>query len=186
MRKKLWGLWVVTHWLMALLVIVTFAIGLASLNEISDPAGKVVPLQVHLVLGGLIFALVTARYFMRVLVYKKPWGWNLPAVTNDRKKAFLLDQADRYVHPLLYLATFLMVVLGMAISLPAGLGPTLFFESGTAVPEDFSIYPARAWHGVLSTVLLLLVFQHVLAAVFHVLIKRDGYLRRMWFRRGGE
>ena len=184
MKKKLWNIWVALHWFMALLVVSAFVIGLFSLNTISDPEQKKVPLQVHLLLGIAILLLAVGRYILRVAVYKKPILWN--AKGNPNQSKFILDAMDKYVHPLLYLATFVMAALGVAISLPATLGPILFMGAQGSIPTDFSIFPARAWHGAFSTVLLLLVFQHVLVAVFHTFIKRDGFIKRMWFKKDRE
>ena len=181
MKKKLWNIWVALHWLMALLVISAFVIGLFSLNSISDPDQKKVPLQVHLMIGITILLLVIGRYILRVAVYKKPILWNTKG--NPAQSRFILEALDKYVHPLLYLATFIMAALGVAISLPAKLGSILFLGEQGSIPTDFSIFPARAWHGAFSTVLLLFVFQHILVAVFHTFIKRDGFIKRMWFKK---
>ena len=181
MKKKIWNTWVALHWLMALLVITAFVIGLFSLNSISDPEQKKIPLQVHLLIGVSILLLTVGRYILRIAVYKKPILWNSKGYSTQSK--FILEALDKYVHPLLYLATFIMAALGIAISMPAKLGPILFMGEPGSIPADFSVFPARAWHGAFSTVLLLLVFQHVLVAVFHTFIKRDGFIKRMWFKK---
>jgi cytochrome b561 len=81
-----------------------------------------------------------------------------------------------YIHPLLYFFTALMALLGLAIALPADL-----FNPGAPLPANFYIYPARAWHGTVSLILLLLIAQHVLVAIFHQFIRGENYLGRMWF-----
>lgn len=165
---------------MAMLVLTTFFIGLLSLNSISKPEAKLVPLGVHLTLGVIILVLASSRWFMRVKVYQKPLFWkagNAPSLRNQ----FILDKLDKYVHPLLYFGTFLMALLGMAISIPARLVEVIFFNTGS-IPADFNLYPARAWHGAFSTVLMLLIFQHILVAIFHQFIKKENFIKRMWFR----
>jgi cytochrome b561 len=49
------------------------------------------------------------------------------------------------------------------------------------LPADFYVYPARTWHGTLSLVLMLLIGQHMLVAVFHQFIRGENFLGRMWF-----
>lgn len=174
--KKRWRpLWVVLHWLMAGLVCIVFGIGIVSLGQTANPDKKLVPLSVHMLFGNTILLLVIARYILRVTVFKPttapPAGRKMP----------LLDRLSYYVHPLLYLFTALMSVLGMAISIPAHLFEIVILRSGAALPADFFVYPARAWHGTISVVLMLLVAQHVLVAVDHQFIRGENFLGRMWF-----
>jgi cytochrome b561 len=179
-KKRFRPLWVSLHWLMALLVFVTFGIGLLSLAYKPNSDAKIIPLAVHMALGLVILLIVFARYLLRILIYQPPRRAALaPALT--AKRVLFLDQLTPYVHPLLYLMTGLMALFGIAIALPADLFPTVFAYSGAPLPADFYIYPARAWHGTLSLVLLLLIVQHVLVAVFHQFIKGENYLGRMWF-----
>jgi len=179
-KKRFRPLWITLHWLMALLVFVTFTIGLFSLAYKPNSNAKIIPLAVHMTLGIAILLIVIARYIMRILIYPPSRrAATAPAVT--AKKAPFLDQLTPYVHPLLYLLTGLMALLGIAIALPADLFSTVFGRSGAPLPANFYIYPARTWHGTLSLVLMLLILQHVLVAIFHQFIKGENYLGRMWF-----
>lgn len=176
LKRRLRPLWVILHWLMALLVFITFGIGLFSLTNPINTDEKLVPLGVHIALGIVILVLVIARYALRVLVYKpslKPAG---------AKKQIFLDQVTPYVHLLLYFGTALMALLGLAIALPADLFSIVWGRSGP-LPADFYVYPARALHGTLSLLLLMLIAQHVLVAIFHQFIKGENYLGRMWFNK---
>ena len=184
MKRKLWNVWVLLHWVMAFMVILTFSIGVMSLNGLSGPAQKKLPLEIHLILGISILVLAIARYVIRIVIYKKPLLWHSqkkqPAVL--LKNTFILDALDKYVHPLLYIFTILMTLLGIAIAVPADLLHAVFPGGTLQIPADFTVYPARAWHGALSFVLVVLVFQHSLVALFHILIKQDSFLKRMWFK----
>jgi len=179
-KKRFRPLWVSLHWLMALLVFTTFGIGLLSLANTPNTSAKLVPLAVHMLLGLAILLIVIARYLLRIWVYPPPRRGTQPAPI-AAKKEMLLDQLTRYVHPLLYLFTALMALLGIAIALPANLFPTVLGSSGTPLPADLYIYPARTWHGTLSLILMLLIVQHVLVAVFHQFIKGENFIGRMWF-----
>jgi cytochrome b561 len=179
-KKRFRPLWVTLHWLMALMVFGTFGIGLSSLANHPNTSAKIIPLAVHMVLGITIFLIVIVRYIMRILIYQPPRrASSAPAIT--AKKVLFLDQLTPYVHPLLYLLTGLMALLGIAIALPANLFSTVFLHTGAPLPADFYVYPARIWHGTLSLILMLLIAQHVLVAVFHQFIKGENYLGRMWF-----
>ena len=180
MKRRLRPLWVTLHWLMALLVFTTFAIGLLNLTTPTNTDAKIIPLGVHMALGIAILLLVIARFTLRVLVFK-------PSLQpKNAKKQILLDQFTPYVHVLLYVGTGLMALLGIAIALPADLFSIVWGRSGVPLPADFYIYPARALHGTLSLLLMLLIAQHVLVAVFHQFIKGENYLGRMWFNKTEE
>ena len=58
----------------------------------------------------------------------------------------------------------------------------MFGGSGKPLPESFAAYPARAVHGIVGSLLALLVLVHIVAALWHQFIRRDGLLRRMSFR----
>ena len=179
-KKRFRPLWVTLHWLMALLVFVTFGIGLSSLANQPNTDAKIVHLAVHMTLGISILLIVIARYIMRILIYQPPRRV-APARTVTAKKVLFLDQLTPYIHPLLYLLTGLMALLGLAIALPADLFSIVFARSGAPLPVSFYVYPARIWHGTLSLILMLLIVQHVLVAIFHQFIKGENYLGRMWF-----
>ncbi|MCX6079762.1 MAG: cytochrome b/b6 domain-containing protein [Chloroflexi bacterium] len=179
-KKRYRPLWVSLHWLMAALVFVTFGIGLTSLGKTASSTGKLIPLAVHLILGIAILLIVVFRYILRVLVFM-PLKRTSAAPVPSLKKTPFLDQLSFYVHPLLYLFSALMALLGIAIALPANLFPLIFAHAYGQLPPDFYIYPARSWHGSLSLVLLVLIAQHVLVAIFHQFLKGENFLGRMWF-----
>ncbi len=162
---------------MALLVLTTFAIGLLSLSNTPNTDAKFIPLGVHMALGIAILLLVIVRFALRLLVFKP--SRRLPSA----KKQIFLDQLTPYVHILLYFGTALMALLGLAIAIPADLFSIVWGRSGAALPVNFYIYPARSLHGTLSLLLLLLIAQHILVAIFHQFIKGENYLGRMWFNK---
>ena len=171
---------------MAVLIFATFSIGLVSLSRqgAASANAKLVPLTVHIVLGIAILLIVIVRYALRVMVFK-PIRRVSQVPEKFTKKLPLLDQLSIYVHPLLYLFSALMAVLGIAIALPSNLFGMLLGSGAAPVqlPVDFYIYPARSWHGTLSLLLLLLIGQHVLVAIFHQFLKGENFLGRMWFIR---
>lgn len=173
------------HWLSAVLVFLAFFIGLASLANTPNDDAKLLPLGVHIVLGVLILFLTMARIVVRSLMGKPVYRIERPASTG-RKKIPLLDLLSRYVQPLLYLFTFLMAVVGIAIALPTDLFSIFFAGSEKSLPVNFYIYPARAWHGTLSLLLMLLIGQHILAFVYHQFLRGENFIARMWFQRGKQ
>jgi cytochrome b561 len=66
--------------------------------------------------------------------------------------------------------------------LQTGLFDTEFFGHGQ-VPADFWVYPIRGVHYALSRLLMALIALHIVAALYHALVLRDGLLGRMFFGR---
>jgi cytochrome b561 len=163
---------VALHWLLALLIVMALIAGNVLLEAIpnSDPA-KIDGLKNHMGLGITIGVLMLIRFAFRLFTQKPPH-----ADTGNR----LLNIAGRVAHWGLYLLVFLMVASGLGIALSAGL-PAIVGGSGDPLPADFSAYPPRAVHGIVSVLLMLLILAHVAGWAYHALFVKDRLLSRMWF-----
>jgi cytochrome b561 len=165
---------VALHWLLAVLVVFMLVMGMTSLAELPNSSpDKVFALRGHMVIGVAILALTLVRLVVRLSARKPP-----PATTGRP----LLDRAAVLAHYGLYALVILMAASGLATALSAGLPDIVFGGSGKPLPESFAAYPARAVHGIVASLLALLIIVHVLAAFYHQFIRRDGLLRRMSFR----
>lgn len=163
---------VAIHWLMFLLVVVMLGVGKFVLPGVPDESPqKPSMLQIHAYVG----AFITVLLIVRLIVYfttKRP----APA---DAGNAFL-NFVARAVHFLLYLLLIGMAVSGLGMFQQANL-PAVF--SGAAPYPDFFAYPSRLGHGLISTLLILLILLHIGAAFYHQFIRRDHLLARMWFEK---
>ena len=162
---------VVLHWLVALMVIGAFAVGMTLLDSTPNSAPeKVTYLQYHSTWGLLLALLLVARLVTRFM-FKRP----APA---DAGNAFL-NFVAKVVHFLLYVGVFLMLFSGSSMSMQAGL-MNVFAGQG-ALPEDFHIYAVRTLHGMTFSLLFILILIHFGAAMYHQFIRKDHLLARMWF-----
>jgi len=59
----------------------------------------------------------------------------------------------------------------------------VFGGSGAPLPPDFTIYPTRLAHGILAALLVGFILLHVLAAIYHQFVRKDGLFRRTLFGR---
>lgn len=163
---------VALHWIVAFLVTGALLGGTFNMADVpnSDP-DKLATLRIHMIVGGAILLLMLVRMVMRRrLAVPAPVpgpGWQMALA--------------RGVHGALYGVTILMAVSGVALSMASGLPGAVF--GGAPLPETFHAFAPRAVHGLLATVLGLLVLVHVLAAFWHAGVKGDGILSRMWFGR---
>lgn len=171
--KRYHPLLVVLHWLLALMIILGLVMGgkVLSATPNADPQ-KLFYLKMHMLMGMIILVLMVIRLVVRLMTAKPPHA--------DIGNKFL-NKLGSATHYLFYLVVILMAGSGMAIANMAGLPDIVFGGSGAALPADFSEYPPRMAHGILSVVLTLLIIGHVSAFLYHQLVRKDGLFSRMWF-----
>jgi cytochrome b561 len=162
------------HWLLTVLILMSLIGGKVLLESTpnSDP-GKVSLLGGHMVLGMVILVLMLVRVGLRL---RGP----LPPDANADQP--LLSLAGKAGHGGLYLLIFGMCLSGLALSVAAGLPGNVFGNSGEPLPADFHAFTARAAHGLMASLLILLVAVHVAAALWHQFGRKDGLMNRMRLR----
>lgn len=162
---------VVLHWLSALLILMTLAVGLGVLGNMPNTPDKAPMLTIHMTMGLTILAVTIVRLVVRFTT-KKP----APATAGSP----ILDKIGVATHWLLYLGALGMGISGLGIASLSGILPLL--GGGEAViPPDFMAYPPRIGHGLVAWLLLALIALHFGAALYHQFIRKDGLLGRMWF-----
>ena len=163
---------VTLHWLLALLIITALAAGALVLAKIpnADPM-KPEALREHMGGGALLVVLMLVR-----LVVRTRTAHPAPAATGS----FALDRAAWLSHRVFYVLLFGQAGSGLYMALQAGLPDVLFGGHG-ALPADFWAFPVRSVHYAISRLLMALIALHVMGALYHTFVLRDGLLRRMWF-----
>ncbi len=164
---------VVLHWLLAAMIIGALVMGGQVLAKTanSDPA-KMTSLMMHMSIGIVILVLMVVRLVMRFMTKKPPAA----DIGNE-----LLNKAAGAAYYALYALVIAMGVSGLATANAAGLPAIVFFGSGDPLPLNFDDIAPRAAHGALSIVLMLVIASHILAALYHQFIRKDGLFGRMWF-----
>jgi cytochrome b561 len=147
---------VALHWLLAFLIIAALLAGFFLLARMpnSDPQ-KIRVLLVHMAAGMTILALMVVRFIVRMLTSRPA-----PATTGHP----FLDRIAPVTHYGFYVLVLLMVGTGYATAILAGLNRIVF-------------------QGYIALFLAGFVVLHVLAALYHQFVRRDGLFRRMWFGR---
>jgi cytochrome b561 len=168
---------VTLHWLLAVLIIATLRIGFFVLAPMPNTdLQKIGILLVHMSVGMAILALMMVRFIVRMRTSRP-----MDATTGYPR----LDRLAPITHYGFYVLVVLMVATGYATAIVAGLNRSVFQASGEALPPDFSVYPTFLAHGTLAALLVGFIILHVLAALFHQFVLKDGLLRRMLFGRRG-
>lgn len=156
---------VVIHWLAALAIVFLLVTGSLVLADLPNTVDKIGNLRIHMILGGLAGVLVVARVVMR---RRSPAA---PAVHGER--------LARIGHLALNLVVLLLAVSGVLLATQSGVFEAMF--GGGVLPEDFQSFTLRKVHGLLSRVAMGLIAVHVLAALYHQFVIRDGLIARMSF-----
>ena len=84
-------------------------------------------------------------------------------------------------HYAFYLVVIALCVSGIALARMAGLPEIVFGGSGEPLPSDFSQFAPRMAHGILATILGMLVLGHIAAFAYHQWVRKDRLFSRLWF-----
>ena len=158
------------HWLIAVLVIAALLLGTFVMAPLpnSDP-GKRFMLFKHMAVGLLICLLTVMRLLIR------------PQTRRPAPMYSGISLADRivpYVHRIFDVLLLTMMGSGVAIAVACRL-PAVVIAGRGVLPATFSTLPAHALHVFVARVLAGFVALHVVGALYHQFVLRDGLLARM-------
>lgn len=163
------GVAIALHWLIALLIVAVFLLGLTV--DVFPHSWEDAVVGLHKDLGLAIILLALARIVWR-LVHRPP-----PAIDAGSNLARLSE----FVHVLLYVLMFAVPLIGIVYSVLRGqgfdfglvsIGP--FMEANRALAR-----PVKEVHELAAWALIALAGFHAVAALFHHYVLRDGVLLRM-------
>ena len=161
------------HWLIAVLIIGTFTLGLVMTDIPGLTPTKLRYFSWHKWAGVTILLLAALRLLWRLR--SAPPAYPATMAAWQRRAAHAL-------HGLLYLLMFAVPLSGYFYSLAAGVPVVYFglFPLPVLIEADQALKPVLgALHYWLNMLLASLVSLHVLAALKHLLVDRDGIVQRM-------
>ncbi|MCL6417702.1 cytochrome b/b6 domain-containing protein [Aestuariirhabdus sp. Z084] len=153
---------VILHWLLAILVPFLLLFG-ADLT-----------LRVHLALGIAIGGLFLIRLGIRFTTGASG--------VHEAKRP--IDRLAIPAHRLIYLLVFGVVATGLGIVLQGNLIDVMLNHG--RLPENFSALPSLQAHQVLTSVLLIVLSIHILAALFHQFVLKDAVFGKLGFAKSRE
>ncbi|HEX9171165.1 MAG TPA: cytochrome b [Telluria sp.] len=171
------GTAIALHWLVALLLLGQFGFGLTLEDIPRGTPERGYFVNLHKSIGVLIGLMIVLRVLWR-LTHRAP---PLPAATPGWQR-----RAAGFSHLALYLCMLALPLSGYLASNFSKHGIKFFNVARWAPwgPDDKTLYTVfNQIHHVAAALLALCVAVHVLAVAKHLLIDRDGVLRRMWPRR---
>ena len=165
---------IILHWVMALLIFATWSIAIAVDDMPLSPA-RIAGLSWHKWLGVTVFFLVILRLLWRATHSVPPLKLQMPAWQ---------EKVMQLTHLTFYLLMLAIPVVGWLMSSAKGYTVNYFglFELPDLVDKDKALgHQLKEIHEFLANGLMALVGLHILAALKHQFIDKDGLLSRMTF-----
>ncbi len=163
---------IIFHWLVALMIIGAFSMGLV-MTEMSLSPTKLKYYSWHKWAGVTILFLATLRLLWRLTHSTPAYPASMPGWQKTGANA---------LHGLLYVLMFAVPVSGYFYTLSAGYPVVYFglFELPVLIQKNEELKPLlQSVHFWLNMTLAAAVAMHVAAALKHQFIDRDGVLKRM-------
>lgn len=165
---------VIVHWLTLALLVAAWFLG-DSLSEMTDESNATLSAYiVHMAVGGAVLLLTVAR-----LLFRSVDG------TPPAAGAGGMDKAAKGIHHLLYTVLFVLPLSGIVTVFTSDAGKALLSGDAGLLPKEHGYHDvfAHEVHETLVTVLIVLVVVHLLGAIKHQFIAKDGLMERMMLRR---
>ena len=162
------------HWGLAVFIAAALILGALKMAPMpnTDPM-KAEALRAHMTGGLVILALMLVRLVTRRATRHPP-----RASTGSG----IFDRLARISHSALYALVIAMTLSGLAMALQTGV-IQLVVGGHASIPPDFWAFKIRSMHYLISRLLIALITLHVMGALFHTFILKDGLLGRMAFGR---
>jgi cytochrome b561 len=161
------------HWLIAVLIIGAFTLGLVMTDIPGITPTKLKYYSWHKWAGVTILALATVRLLWRLANRAPAYPASMPRWEQS---------AAHHLHSLLYLLMFAVPLSGYFYTLSAGVPVVYFglFQLPVLIAPNPELKPLlKALHYWLNMGLAACVAIHIAAALKHVFIDRDGVMKRM-------
>ncbi|HEY1942064.1 MAG TPA: cytochrome b [Roseiarcus sp.] len=167
------------HWVMAAVVLTALALGLVAHYLLGNNAthGQVVFIHKSLGMTALVLGVLRVAYRLAVGAppYAKPLGW-------------LTQKAAQAGHLALYVLMLALPIAGYIGSSAGGHEVPWFgvFDFPSLLPHNGALaHRAGGAHLVFAWTIIGVLALHFAAVVWHVCVKRDEVLSRMWPSRSG-
>jgi cytochrome b561 len=164
---------ILLHWLIALLIIGSFTLGLVMTDIPGITPTKLKYYSWHKWAGVTILALATLRVLWRLSHRAPAYPTSMPRWEQS---------AAHHLHSLLYVLMFAVPLSGYFYTLAAGV-PVVYFgmvELPVLIAPNPELKPVlKGLHYWLNMGLAAAVGLHIAAALKHLVIDRDGVIKRM-------
>lgn len=165
---------VAVHWLTLGLVVTAWYLGDTLVDERNEKSATMAGYLAHALVGGAVLVATIMRMIYRSMDRLPP-----PASHS------LTGVIAKEIHHALYTLLVLLPLSGFMTLLTSDVGAALVTIDAKLLPEKYTgpSAMANATHDVLMTALMAVAAVHILGALWHQLILKDGLMGRMSLRR---
>jgi cytochrome b561 len=160
---------VVLHWLTAAIVALLWCIGMV-IDDFDRGPPRIAARSTHIVLGAILVVIVAAR-----IAWRWRSGRRLPPANQGA-----MAVVEKSAHIVLYCALVALLLLGLANTWIRGdsLFGLLKIHGPEGALHDWKPAVENA-HKYVAHTLIVIATLHALAALYHLLVARDGVMGRM-------
>ncbi len=161
---------VLVHWLTLAMLVAAWFLGEELAEATDESHATLAAYMVHGLAGAAVMLLTVAR-----LLFRSKDG--VPPPIGDTP----MDKLAKGIHHLLYTLLFVLPVSGVMTVFTSDAGKALLSGDESLLPKDggYEHVFAHEMHEVMVTALILVVLLHVLGALKHQFIAKDGLMERM-------
>lgn len=165
---------VMVHWLTLAVLVAAWLLGDGLAEATDEGKATIAGYLVHMAVGGAVLLLTVAR-----LLFRRRDG--VPAPMGNGPA----DKLATGIQHLMYLVLFLLPISGVITVIGGGAGKALLAGDAALLPneEGYEHVFAAEVHEVLVSALIVLVVVHLLGALKHQFVMKDGLMERMSLRR---
>lgn len=159
---------IISHWLTAVLILVLFPLG--KYMEGLDTSEKMGLIKVHAILGIIVFIITIIRSY---LFFKSPRPEDLKTGSKVN------DKLAVWIHNAFYFLLFGIAISGIASMILGGYGDALSQGNSELILSHEKTPPLKP-HGVMATIMMVLLIMHVAGFIKHLVLKKENTLKRIF------
>lgn len=161
---------ILVHWLTLALLVAAWFLGDELAEATDESHATIAAYLIHALVGGAVLLLTAAR-----LLFRGKDG--VPPALGDTT----MDKVAKGVQHMMYLVLFVLPVSGIMTIVTSDAGKALLAGDAALLPKDGGYHGvfAHEMHETMVNVLIVLVLVHLLGAIKHQFIMKDGLLNRM-------
>jgi cytochrome b561 len=165
---------VIVHWLTLVLLITAWFFGDTLADATDNSNATLAGYIAHIAAGTAVLLLTLTR-----LIFRSTDG------TPPHIGQTVMDKVAKSVHHILYTLLFVLPISGLVTLFSGSAGKALLAGNASLLPkkDGYEHVFAHEVHEVMVTVLIVLVVVHILGAIKHQFITKDGLMERMMLRR---
>ncbi|WP_420601596.1 cytochrome b [Flagellimonas sp.] len=155
------------HWITALLIIALFPLG--KYMSGLEPSEKMGLLKIHAIFGMVVFVLTLVRSYL-FFKSKRPDDLKTGSKFNDKLAV--------WIHNAFYFLLIGISLAGLATMITGGYLDAIKSAKPDLILAKENVVPLKA-HGLLATIMMLLLVLHVLGVIKHYVLTKENTLKRM-------